>query len=242
MYFKMSVYIRRDFSGGFPISDVGSVGMGIFMFFWFFPLCRSPWQRASPSLDLIASAVLERENLENLLHNILGKLNGWWDYWAQLLVSLPGDGWKELWFCWWLREWCNRRACSSYYLLRRNLTASNYFLQAVANCSGASWTSCGSLDLSEKLNCSWKSGSDNLGCIRAPQRAEPCVLCQLSSQAPAVAPWDCCSLAGWLLWGVRACADSLHKTDSSRQAWVFQHLWNVLAPLICLGLASVWDQ
>lgn len=48
------------------------LGLGSFL-----PLQKSlcPWQ-AFPSLDLIASAALERENLENWLHNILGKLNG----------------------------------------------------------------------------------------------------------------------------------------------------------------------
>lgn len=54
------------------VSDVGSVGLGIFIFCFFFPL----WQQAFLSLDSIASAVLERENLKNLLHNTLGELNG----------------------------------------------------------------------------------------------------------------------------------------------------------------------
>lgn len=66
-----------------PASDVGVVEMGVSVFvglfvcFCFFLLQKGlhPWQ-ALPSLDLIASAVLERGNLENLLRNILGKLNG----------------------------------------------------------------------------------------------------------------------------------------------------------------------
>lgn len=56
------------------VRDAALAGMTLF-FFSSPQKGLHPWQVFS-SLDLIASAVLERGNLENLLHNILGKLNG----------------------------------------------------------------------------------------------------------------------------------------------------------------------
>lgn len=64
-------------AGCFLVVVVGlCVGLVFFGCVFFYPLQTGlcPWHTLL-SLDLIAVAVLERGNLENLLHNALGKLN-----------------------------------------------------------------------------------------------------------------------------------------------------------------------